>query len=76
MILLKIQSKNKLKSSDQKLIASLPEGHPERIQKEGLKKEPTTPGHDGEGGIKIENIETVNDANAEKALLEQEYARS
>ena len=66
---------NKLKSSDQKLMASLPKGHPERIALEAQMKVKTPPKQDGEGGtetsIKIEDIETVNDANAEQVQLKK-----
>jgi len=66
---------NKLKSSDQKLMESLPKGHPERIALEAQMKVRTPPKHDGEGGtetsIKIEDIETVNDANAEQVQLKK-----
>ena len=66
---------NKLKSSDRKLMESLPKGHPERIALEAQMKVRTPPKHDGEGGtetsIKIEDIETVNDANAEQVQLKK-----
>jgi hypothetical protein len=66
---------NKLTSSDQKLMESLPKGHPERIALEAQMKVKTPPKHDGEGGattsIKIEDIETVNDANAEQVQLKK-----
>ena len=66
---------DKLKSSDQKLMESLPKGHPERIALEAQMKVRTPPKHDGEGGtetsIKIEDIETVNDANAEQVQLKK-----
>ena len=66
---------NKLTSSDRKLMESLPKGHPERIALEAQMKVRTPPKHDGEGGattsIKIEDIETVNDANAEQVQLKK-----
>ena len=66
---------NKLTSSDQKLMESLPKGHPERIALEAQMKVKTPPKQDGEGGtetsIKIEDIETVNDANAEQVQLKK-----
>ena len=66
---------NKLTSSDQKLMESLPKGHPERIALEAQMKVRTPPKQDGEGGattsIKIEDIETVNDANAEQVQLKK-----
>ena len=65
---------NKLKTSDQKLMASLPKGHPERIALEAQMKVRTPPKHDGDGAttsIKIEDIETVNDANAEQVQLKK-----
>ena len=68
--------KNKLTSSDQKLMASLPKGHPERIALEAQMKVRTPPTDDRDGAttsIKIEDIETVNDANAEKARLLRKY---
>jgi len=62
------------KKAEKDLIASLPKGHPERIQLEGLKKETITPdGPDGNGvetSIKIENIEEVND---DKTQLLKKY---
>jgi len=72
--------KNKLKSADQKLIAALPKGHPERIQKEGLKKETPDDVHERENGQIQEtkptitmDVEAVNDANAEKTRLLRKY---
>ena len=65
---------DKLKSSDQKLMESLPKGHPERIALEAQMKVRTPPKHDGDGAttsIKIEDIETVNDANAEQVQLKK-----
>jgi hypothetical protein len=56
-------------NSKQDLIASLPKGHPERIQLEGLKKETITTERDTgatkDTSIKIENIEEVNDAKTQ-----------
>ena len=66
--------KNKLTSSDQKLMASLPKGHPERIALEAQMKVRTPPTDDRDGAttsIKIEDIETVNDANAEQVQLKK-----
>ena len=65
---------NKLKSSNQKLMESLPKGHPERIALEAKMKVKTPPKHEGEGAttsIKIEDIETVNDAHAEQVQLKK-----
>ena len=63
---------NKLKSSDQKLMESLPKGHPERIALEAKMtvKAPTTDDRDG-SSIKIEDIETVNAVNDEQAQLKK-----
>ena len=62
------------KKAEKDLIASLPKGHPERIQLEGLKKETITPdGPDGNGvetSITIDNIEEVND---DKTQLLKKY---
>jgi len=66
------QVKN-METADKKIINALPEGHPERIQKEGLKK---TSFDDGQGGDKVNitmDVEEVNDANADKVALEQKY---
>jgi len=56
---------------EQDLIQSLPKGHPERIQLEGLTKETITPERDNgriqETSIKIEDIEGLNDKKAELA---------
>ena len=56
---------------------SLPKGHPERIALEAKMKIKTPPkGPDGEGGDKVNitmDVEAVNDANADKAALEQKY---
>ena len=65
---------NKLTSSDQKLMESLPKGHPERIALEAQMKVRTPPTEDRDGAttsIKIEDIETVNDANAEQVQLKK-----
>jgi len=70
------QVKN-IKTADQKLMESLPKGHPERIALEAkmkIKKPPKGP--DGEGGDKVNitmDVEAVNDANADKVALEQKY---
>ena len=63
---------NKLTSSDQKLMESLPKGHPERIALEAKMtvKAPTTDDRD-ESSIKIEDIETVNAVNDEQAQLKK-----
>ena len=68
--------KNKLTSDNQKLIASLPEGHPERIALEAKMKikTPPTDDKDGAGSIKIEEIETVNKTKAQKAK-DEEYLK-
>jgi len=66
--------KNKLTSSDQKLMESLPKGHPERIALEAQMKVRTPPTDDRDGAttsIKIEDIETVNDVNAEQVQLKK-----
>ena len=72
-----MKSKIEARVAKEDLIQSLPKGHPERIQLEGLKKETITrDGPNGNGvetSIKIENIEEVNDANADKVALEQKY---
>jgi len=63
---------NKLTSSDQKLMASLPKGHPERIALEAQMKVKAPPTDDRDGSsIKIENIETVNAVNDEQAQLKK-----
>ena len=66
---LKIDQKKAEKDADQKIINALPEGHPERIQKEGLKE----PSYD-ERNVEITmDVEKVNDANAEKTQLLEKY---
>ena len=67
---------NKLTSSDQKLMESLPKGHPERIALEAQMKVRTPPKQMEREeltgtSIKIEDIETVNDANAEQVQLKK-----
>ena len=55
-------------------MASLPKGHPERIALEAQMKVRTPPTDDRDGAttsIKIEDIETVNDANAEQVQLKK-----
>jgi hypothetical protein len=70
------QVKN-MESADQKIMESLPKGHPERIALEAKMKIKTPPkGPDGEGGDKVNitmDVEAVNDANADKVVLEQKY---
>ena len=70
------QVKN-IETADKKLMESLPKGHPERIALEAKMKIKTPPkGPDGEGGDKVNitmDVEAVNDANADKAALEQKY---
>ena len=63
---------DKLKSSDQKLMESLPRGHPERIALEAQMtvKAPPTDDKDG-SSIKIDDIETVNAVNDEQAQLKK-----
>jgi hypothetical protein len=68
----------KLQLNNLKLTAALPKGHPERIQKEGLKKEPILPERDNGRTQETEptitmDVEAVNDANAEKARLLRKY---
>ena len=69
-----MKSKIEARVAKEDLIQSLPKGHPERIQLEGLKKETITrddPNGNGvETSIKIENIEEVND---DKTQLLKKY---
>jgi len=69
--------KNKLTSDNQKLLASLPDDHPEKIELLA-KMKIKTPGDDGPNGdgasIKIEDIETVNKTKAQTAK-EEEYLK-
>ena len=69
-----MKSKIEARVAKEDLIQSLPKGHPERIQLEGLKKETITrDGPNGNGvetSIKIENIEEVND---DKTQLLKKY---
>jgi hypothetical protein len=64
----------KVGDADQKLIAALPKGHPQRIQLEGLKETIDVPDRDGVN-IKYttEQITETNDANAEKVRLLRKY---
>ena len=69
---------NKQKDSKLDLYKALPDGHPEKIALQaeleiGKKTTPDVPDRDGKPNIKIEEIETVNDANADKVVLEQKY---
>ena len=73
MMITENAEKSKIAKAEQDLINALPEGHPERIQKEGLKKSEHVGGNGDGANIKIENIEEVNDANADKVALEQKY---
>ena len=68
--------KNKLTSDNQKLMESLPDGHPEKIalQAKMTVKDPPVDDKDGVGSIKIEEIETVNKTKAQKAK-DQEYLK-
>ena len=68
--------KNKLTSDNQKLLASLPDGHPEKIALEAKMKikTPSTDDKDGAGSIKIEEIETVNKTKAQMAK-DEEYLK-
>jgi hypothetical protein len=66
-----------VETTDKKLLASLPDGHPEKIALEAKMNIKTTDddGHGGDGtNIKIEEIETVNKTKAEKAQ-EEEYLK-
>ena len=67
--------KNKLTSDNQKLLASLPDGHPEKIELLS-KMNIETPPTDDKGGssIKIEEIETVNKTKAQQAK-DEEYLK-
>ena len=69
---------NKQKDSKLDLYKSLPDGHPEKIALSveleiGKKTPDDVPDRDGKTNIKIEEIETVNNVNAEKVALEQKY---
>ena len=70
---------DKLKSADRKLIAALPEGHPERIQLEELKKETITTERDNgetqDTSITID-AEEVNDAKTQLLRKYQEKYRT
>jgi len=66
---------NKLTSDNQKLLASLPKGHPERIALEAKMKIKTPPTDERDGSnIKIEEIETVNKTKAQMAK-DEEYLK-
>ena len=69
---MKIKIQERVAKED--LIQSLPRGHPERIQLEGLTKEIITPERDDRGmqdtSIKYENIEDINEDQARRASAE------
>ena len=67
--------KNKLTSDNQKLLASLPDGHPEKIALEAKMNIKTPPTDERDGSnIKIEEIETVNKTKAQMAK-DEEYLK-